>query len=149
MNTQNKTLEQQLKDLKDRRDPDKLLKFITRQPAKKWTPPDFKGPILSYTLASELDPLLAHQANRFWVQTSPLTFSNGYSTKIEIKHCEEIKRLDSLNKGIFGHDFCYILDPKQGTLLLDKANMLYLHLDEEQKLDFQFKRIRAEIDKKE
>jgi len=149
MGTKNKARNKRPENFQNKRNPDELLKIRTCQPNKDWQSPHFKGPILSYTLVSELDPSVAMQANRFWGDTSTLTFENGYSTKIEIKHCDAVKRLDSLNKGIFGQEFCYILDPEQGTLFLDKKDKLYLHLGKEQSLGFQFKGTKWQIDKKE
>jgi hypothetical protein len=147
MKSKKKTLEQRLENFQNRRNPDELLKIITRKPDKDWRHPECEGPVLSYTLVSELEPSSASLVNQFWGNTSPLTFSNGYLTKIEVKHCNSVKRLDSLNKGVFGHGFCYLLDPKQGTLFLDKTDKLFLHLGEEQSVDFHFNEINAQIDK--
>ena len=144
MHSKNMTLEQRLENFQNRRNPDELLNIITRKPDIDWRHPECEGPVLSYTLVSELEPSSASLANQFWGNTSPLTFSNGYLTKIEVKHCNSVKRLDSLNKGVFGHSFCYLLDPKQGTLFLDKTDKLYLHLGEEQSVDFQFNEINAQ-----
>lgn len=150
MKQKKESLQTYLTHAQQPQNPDDRTKFKTQKPERGWQAPDYKEPMLTYTLVSELNPAFTALAARFLGRSSPLiTFEHGTLTRINVTQVGDLRRLEALGGGVFGQGFCYLVDPEQGMLYLDTKDRLYLHLGKESSLEKQFKGMQLQTGKPE